>query len=180
METYLSVLFSIMISAIAWVPKGASSSNPKQQEPSAEELEEVRDQLQRKVDRGLKGGADDEDMSDEEEDGAEGSSDEMEEADSSEEGSEDAVARARAMAAAVASTSGSPSKKRAAGSNKAATDSIEASLRELVSCALACMRMLFWVVGMVCAVLWLGPSGRWLGARSQQPEGRTEASSPPK
>mmetsp|Transcript_27260 Transcript_27260/g.73661 ORF Transcript_27260/g.73661 Transcript_27260/m.73661 type:complete len:555 (+) Transcript_27260:84-1748(+) len=120
-----------MISALAWVPKGASRPTPKHAEPSADELEEIKEQLQRKAERGLLGDGED-GMTEEE-----GSSEEMEEAgeqagsssEEEEEGSAGAVARARAVAAAVASSSGGSSKKK--GGSKAATDDIEASLREL-------------------------------------------------
>ncbi|KAF5839712.1 hypothetical protein DUNSADRAFT_141 [Dunaliella salina] len=123
-----------MISALAWVPKGASRATPKHAEPSADELEEIKEQLQRKAERGLLEDGEEDGMTEEDEEG--GSSEEMEEAEQEgsssgeeEEGSEGAVARARAMAAAVASSSGGSSKKK--GGSRTATDNIEASLREL-------------------------------------------------
>jgi periodic tryptophan protein 1 len=132
-----------MISALAWVPKGACNEKPKHEQHDESELEAIKRELQEKAERGVLRDADCEDLEEEEEEEEDeegGSSDEMQDAaaaastsEEEEEGGESAVARARAVAAAVASTSSGGSKKMGGGGGTS-TDNIEASLRELVSC----------------------------------------------
>ena len=97
-----------MISAIAWVPRGAAKPQPVVAQPTEEELEATRAEL---LARG--------DLDDDEEDG---SNDEDEDMDATDEEG-DAVAHAKAAASAIKST-----KK---GKSPVATDGIEAAMKEL-------------------------------------------------
>lgn len=98
-----------MISCVGWVPRGAAKAVPEVVQPSAEELEAFRQQLE----------AQEDDESSEQSDSEDG--------DSSDEDMDDktAIERARAAAAAITSRSGG------AGGASVKTEGLEAAMREL-------------------------------------------------
>ena len=98
-----------MISAIAWVPRGAAKAQPVVAQPTEEELEATRAEL---LSRGDLDDADEEDEEDEDED--------MD----TDDGENDAVAHAKAAAAAIKST-------KKGKSTAVPTDGIEAAMKEL-------------------------------------------------
>ncbi|GLC43281.1 hypothetical protein PLESTB_001490200 [Pleodorina starrii] len=109
-----------MISAVSWIPKGVAKAVPTIAQPTEEELEAMRAQLEAEGD-----GDDDDDEDDEEPSGTD--SDNMESDEPAKDESVDAaVARARAVASAMASS-------RAAGGGKASagTGGLEDAMREL-------------------------------------------------
>ncbi|KAG1675126.1 hypothetical protein FOA52_003349 [Chlamydomonas sp. UWO 241] len=103
-----------MLSALAWVPRGAAKAMPTTAEPTEEELEAARAALAARGDDRSEDG-------DEEEDEEEGGSD-------SDEGMDDAAEAVRGAKAAAAAIQGKRKNKRGAA---APTDAIEAGLREL-------------------------------------------------
>eukprot|EP00955_Chlamydomonas_euryale_P010408 111758-Chlamydomonas_euryale.AAC.11 len=113
-----------MLSALAWVPRGAAAAKPIIAEPTAEELEAARRELLAR-----EGGRSDDDEDDEgsaDSDGGGGGGDSQDE-DMADAGA--ASARARAAASALR-PSGKGSKK-GGSSSGVPTDAIEAGLREL-------------------------------------------------
>ncbi|GFR40931.1 hypothetical protein Agub_g1587 [Astrephomene gubernaculifera] len=104
-----------MISAISWIPKGVAKAVPTVAQPTEEELEAMRAQLEAEA-------GDDED-----DEGSESNSDDMDSDEpAKDESVDDAVARARAVASAMAS-----SRAAAGGSASAGTGGLEDAMREL-------------------------------------------------
>lgn len=110
---------STMISAVAWVPRGAAKAIPVVHEPTEEELVAARELAAQQ--QGAGDDEEDQEGSDDGNDAGDASSDEDMEGG----GEQQALARARAAAAAM--SSGRP----VGGSSGMATDSIEAAMREL-------------------------------------------------
>lgn len=107
-----------MISSIAWVPRGVAKAHPDVVQPSEEELEAARRQVEAQA--GLGSDEDEEDQEEDEEDEGMDTSDDDAET--------DAVAHAKAAAATLASGAAAAGSKRGSKQN---TDSIEAALKEL-------------------------------------------------
>jgi periodic tryptophan protein 1 len=118
-----------MISAVAWVPRGAAKPVPKQAEVDAAELEAMKQQLEAQE---AEAGEDGDDGEEDEEDseGDEGDSAGMSEDSDEEEtgGAATAVAQAKAAAAALRNASGKKSKR---DQSSTAADGLDQALAEL-------------------------------------------------
>jgi periodic tryptophan protein 1 len=118
-----------MISALAWVPRGAAKATPTQAEVDAAELEAMKQQLEA---QGVDEGDDADDGEEDEEEDSEG--DEENSAGMSEDsedeaaGAETAVAQAKAVATALRNASGKKSKRDRSGT---AADGLDQALAEL-------------------------------------------------